>query len=182
MPQSYNEPAFDDSICAHCGVKLPPVTSDIEEDGPLYEGYCSNACRNHEPIPCGRPMFEMLCAELGRNTVEGWSKAIYKGTDCGAWLEVVDGQSIRLGSIVEGCDQGATPRVLVWPFKAEAFWGALTEIEQEVDKIWKETHGCEKCASLHGGLNEAGEMVEGADGATPVHANCDECHGEGVAI
>jgi len=86
-------------------------------------------------------MFDFLCAELGRDTVSGWQKSVYKGTDCGAWLALVDDSTIQLGSIVEGSDQDCDTFTLVWPFTCDDFWHSLDQIESEAAYIWEMANG-----------------------------------------
>lgn len=62
-------------------------------------------------------------------------KAVYKGTSCGACARL-DHLGVTFGSIIEGYDECATERVLLWgEFTPEMMWLALTEIEQQVDEI-----------------------------------------------
>lgn len=97
---------------------------------------------------------------------------------CGAWLKLAGHQSLQLASIVEGSDECTTTRLLMWPDSAERFCDVLTEIEREADEIWGRTHGCARCAVLHGLVNTSGKRVEREDGATPVHPECEACEGE----
>ena len=67
-------------------------------------------------------------------------KAIFKGTNCGAWIEfTVTG--IAVGSIVEGSDVDCTSHALIWTGEEDVgAWidNALAEIEEEANYIWKE--------------------------------------------
>jgi hypothetical protein len=87
---------------------------------------------------------EFLCRQLDPNP-ELWSKRVYKGTTCGAWIKV-EASTVTLGSIVEGTCLEVGPIVLTWPFPPALFWNTLEEIEDEAEKIWKLTHGCDGCA------------------------------------
>ena len=65
------------------------------------------------------------------------------------------------------------------------FYAACSEIEQQADTLWHQTHGCETCAahwkSLGGETGECGPM-EGCDGATVVWTDCPDCDGDGIAF
>jgi hypothetical protein len=130
---------FDDSICEQCGHKFP-ADIEIVEGTPQFVGFCSNLCMTNNKLGINSPfngeMAELLTAELGRDTPEGWSKSIYKGTPCGAWLSPLP-QSIQLGSIVEGSDEEIGPIELNWPFSADQLWGALDEINNAAEYYWQ---------------------------------------------
>lgn len=169
---------YDETRCYHCAAKLP---EDPQEGTPAWDGFCTEACRDGKQTPCARPMFDFLCAELQRDTPEGWDRALYKATSCGAWLALSENDLISMGSIVEGVEQCATDRHLRWPFTAEEFWACAKALEDEVDEIWNATHGCETCAKLAGGAGEYGPC-DGNDGMTPVCPECPECGGGGTPI
>jgi hypothetical protein len=63
-------------------------------------------------------------------------KAIYKSTDCGAWIEF-EQHRIVLGSIVEGCDFGTATYPLTYPFTSDDFDARIKAIEAEADALWK---------------------------------------------
>jgi hypothetical protein len=64
-------------------------------------------------------------------------KAVYKHTECGAWIEFEE-HGIRLGSIVEGCEEGCQNYFLTWRnVTEEAITERLDAIEKEADAIWK---------------------------------------------
>lgn len=159
--------------CPKCGASGDPE---------CYGGSCSGISK--DPLPTyegvNRLMASFLDHEMDREGPSGWNKSAYKGTDCGAWLEVDSPTSIAIGSIVEGCEECAETQHLEWPFTSEELWGALQKVEDDCNRIWKETHGCEQCAKLHGGVTEWGEEME--YGNTPVHPDCPECQGDGIVI
>ncbi len=64
--------------------------------------------------------------------------AVFKYTNCGAWVNFRDAPNITLGSTVEGSDVDCTPITLSWPFVKQDWWNALSEIEGEADFIWHE--------------------------------------------
>jgi hypothetical protein len=80
-------------------------------------------------------MFDLLTAELGRDTPEGWSKSIYKGTSCGARLSLIGPDCISIDSIVEGTDECAETQRLTWPFTKDEFWAAIQAVEDDADSI-----------------------------------------------
>lgn len=52
---------------------------------------------------------------------------------------------VTIGSIVEGIEASASPVELEYPFTEEDFDNAVQTIEDEVDMLWNETHGCNDC-------------------------------------
>ena len=60
--------------------------------------------------------------------VDALPKAIYKGTDCGAWIQW-DDKSIKVGSIVEGSDAETEVHTLTFPTTDDAVWEALEEVQ-----------------------------------------------------
>ena len=70
-------------------------------------------------------MAKMLDETFGREGLEGWKKSVYKGTDCGAWLDLTDSDTILMGSIVEGADECAQTHELTFPFTEKQVWNAL---------------------------------------------------------
>lgn len=90
--------------------------------------------------------------------------------------------AIGVSSIVEGVDQEVPYIEIEWtPMDTEPaelakqFWDAVEQVNREADDIWRETHGCEKCAELLG-------MDQWESGDTMVHEDCPECLGEGIVI
>ena len=63
---------------------------------------------------------------------------LYKYTSCGAWIEFKD-WGIRLGSIVEGSDEGTDVFELKYDedFSEETIQKAIDQIEEQADSIWK---------------------------------------------
>ena len=100
------------------------------------------------------------------------SRRLYKSTDCGAWLKVIDDDpdvnvsaGVMIGSIVEGVDQCTQTYTLTFPFKAKRLDEVIRLVEEEAQEIWDATHGCENC-----GMGDA------------VNPDCRFCSGNGVAI
>lgn len=80
--------------------------------------------------------FNELCDEVGcARSHPALRKAIYKGTDCGAWIKVND-KSVTLGSIVEGSDAEIGPYTITFPFDATTFWETLNFIDGEAGREW----------------------------------------------
>jgi len=115
---------------------------------------------------CGEETF----AQLERN--------IYKYTACGAWIHESD-WGIALGSIVEGVDEGTQTYTLNYPFTIDQFQDALQSVEDEAEKIWKATHGCENCHD-EPQVDEWGNEHE--FGTWPINPECKTCEGLGVVI
>ena len=85
-------------------------------------------------------MSEMLDKMFGRDGLDGWKKSVYKGTDCGAWIELLDPITIRVGSIVEGSDACAMSHTFIYPFEEKKVWDALEDIEDECAFLWAEAN------------------------------------------
>lgn len=116
---------------------------------------------------------EELAASIGtaHNTIESISRAIYKGTDCGAWVDartVDDKPGIGVGSIVEGVERTTETQELAFPFSDKQFWSAVAQVEKEAGEIWNETHGCEACGD-----------EDPESGYRMVNPSCKECGGSG---
>lgn len=77
---------------------------------------------------------------------------------------------IVLGSIVEGIDACATPVELEYPFTEEEYYNALQQVEDEVNYLWEQTHGCDDCD------------IEGEFGGNAINPDCKTCHGEGTIL
>lgn len=78
-------------------------------------------------------------AALYECDVELLNRCVYKYTDCGAWIEW-DDSGIRLGSIVEGSDDGVGPFNLRFPFTKKAYWNTLQRIEDDAAAAWAEAN------------------------------------------
>jgi len=93
-----------------------------------------------------KDLFKSVC-DTGTGTTREMrrdiSRRIYKDYDCGPWIHFED-TGVTLGSIVEGCDYGATPVTLNYPFSYEEFDVTLHEINDEVNEIysnnWDDSH------------------------------------------
>lgn len=109
-----------------------------------------------------------LCEAVGVESFERLKKAVYKGTDCGAWVAAEAGM-IVIGSIVEGADVETEIQMIAYPFTLGDFWAAVDRVEIEAAEIWDATHGCEDC-----GLAD--------DWSNPINPECKTCHGEGAII
>lgn len=72
----------------------------------------------------------------GESDINRVGRAIYKGTDCGAWIEITD-IDVLVGSIVEGSDIGTATYRLKYPFESDGLWKRLEAIEAEAEKIWE---------------------------------------------
>jgi hypothetical protein len=111
------------------------------------------------------------CDELGVEDLDRLKRAIYKGTNCGAWIcETEEKNGLMVGSIVEGVDSETETFTLTFPFLYPELWEALEEVEAQADQIWKETHGCDACGP------------EDDMGYRAINPDCKECGGEGAII
>lgn len=117
--------------------------------------------------------WEQLEMELGICNAE---KAVYNGTECGAWIEQEDihgGSGILLGSIVEGVDWGTETYYLGYPFTMAKFWETLEAVDEEAKDIWNMTHGCEHCFD---------GLLENEYGYHMIDTDCPVCKGEGIKL
>jgi len=64
------------------------------------------------------------------------ARGVYKYTDCGAWIEFRE-NGVRIGSIVEGSDEGADSIDLSWKEIPNEFTESLQIIEDQCDLIWR---------------------------------------------
>lgn len=125
--------------------------------------------------------------ELGRS--------VYKYIDCGPWVSFVlqsgdelyyddirnkDWKDIeplkglKVGSIIEGVDyETETIFVPAEPLSTlnKRFFEAITEVNNQAQEIWNETHGC----------NDCGEP-DPETGYIHINPNCKTCGGEGAII
>jgi hypothetical protein len=95
-------------------------------------------------------------------------RSVYKGTRCGAWIDFSD-EGVVVGSIVEGVDYGTDSHVLNYPFDNDKFWGKLTEVEDEAEAIWNDTHGCDDCFPDW----EHDDFID----TKPINLECKTCQG-----
>ena len=106
--------------------------------------------------------------DFGELTPEDVHRNTYKYSVCGAYIDFED-DKILLGSIVEGVDQEVGPLSLRYPFELDEYWEMLQKVEDEAERIWNETHGCQSC-----------DTEEGILGIKAVDPDCDKCGGEGI--
>ena len=117
---------FGSGICSVCG---------CENDSDHYVDFY----HNNEEIKIDNVIERVEdLAELWGTTPEHLSRAIYKGTECGAWCDW-DGACFNIGSIVEGSDA---------EFSRTFFWGCLEsevnnwieDLEQLCNEAWHEAN------------------------------------------
>jgi hypothetical protein len=93
--------------------------------------------------------------------------------------QVVTGRTVmefQCGSIVEGCDAEVDASPVRLPCAPDDLDTAIQYVEDEVQRIWNDTHGCDGCQKLCEQEHGAGSW----DGA--VHPECPECDGDGVPL
>lgn len=77
------------------------------------------------------------------NDIKAIEKAVYKGTDCGAWVKF-DAQGILVGTIVEGSDAEYSERVSIKNLQPS------DEDEVELNRrFWEAIQNCENFAKEH---------------------------------
>ena len=155
---------FDDTICACCGYDLNGDQCEVGDWSD--DGFCCQDCQidyedgfSSDVIRPISRMFEDLFGEHWRFDIEQLSRAVYKGTPCGAWVAIEDQYTLKVGSIVEGSDAEVGPEYLKWPFTKDEFWKVCDNVNEEACDIFDECH-CSEC-ECELGWNE--ELI------------CDEC-------
>jgi hypothetical protein len=91
-----------------------------------------------------------------------------------------------VGSIVEGVDYG-TDNIEIDAKQSDEdpaeyrkrFYAALSEVEQEAESIWNDTHGCESCVAY---WTDQGLDIDDSGGLVPVYKYCPDCQGSGTII
>ena len=113
-------------------------------------------------------------------------RSTYKYTTCGAWIAQEE-QGIKVGSIVEGCDEETESHEVNYPFEIADFWKALESVEKEAEEIWDGTHGCEDCHT-EAQVDEWGNerfisyVDQNEFGNWSINPECKTCEGEGVIL
>ena len=148
-----------------------------------------------DEYPHEQEVEEWVLSDALEQEVEEWvnSNALYR---LGTWADM-DSQGVlvtalKVGSIVEGCDNGTDEHELEVkqldeePEQfAERFFKAVEEVNAEANFMWNDTHGCETCAKHwhnEGVLAHTYGSFEGCDGMTPVWKDCPDCEGSGTCI
>lgn len=95
-------------------------------------------------------------------------------------------KSLHVSSIVEGCDEGTGTITVEWnPADVEPedlkeqFWQAVKDTDNEADRIWRETHGCDTCREH---WNSEWEKELDEFDQCEVWESCPTCEGDGVPI
>jgi hypothetical protein len=147
-------------------------------------------------------------SSLGR-TWAAFARGIYRYTDCGPAVGILfEGQSevvwtddlskfpcehvaleVHVSSIVEGVDATTSTQVVnLRQFQTTAqavaaVAAAIETVNAEAEAIWRDTHGCQSCHRLNLQVDaQTAGLVDYEPGQTPVHPECPECGGHGVAI
>jgi hypothetical protein len=92
---------------------------------------------------------------------------------------------IKVGSIVEGADACADADPLYFPFTEEQYDALVQVIEEECDRIWKETHGCSHCwTGTECNREMKDDRCNAKDQANDgsCDPDCKACDGDGVMI
>lgn len=186
----------DDCDCAECPICEEQGNPDCYKV-PGKFGTGGHGMIDPKPIKNAHDLAGLLGEdddEAGALQLErAMSRRVYKSTDCGAWLALVpdpdperadtydDGWpgGFKVGSIVEGVDEGTEVHKVSFPCTAADLWNALDAVEAEARVIWNSTHGCEKCWK-ESQCNEWGILRE--FGQWPINPKCRSCKGEGAII
>ena len=80
-------------------------------------------------------------------------KAVFKGTECGAWVQYWGGDpndpsrwmgGVAIGSIIEGYDACTSTHIVWFPCAINDFWEAVQAVSDEADDIWNELQAMEE--------------------------------------
>jgi|TARA_R110000824_G_scaffold124513_1_gene283084 hypothetical protein len=99
--------------------------------------------RTEEEIGLGKELQDRVAVHFGLEEgcpVHRIEKALFKGTDCGAWIEFTE-HGLAVGSTVEGSDVDCETCFLDWTGEENVglfLDKALDEIELEADRLWRE--------------------------------------------
>lgn len=87
-------------------------------------------------------------------------KAVYRATDCGAFIEQIVPQDgvgesfgITLGSNIEGSDVQTEMHHLYYPFAATELATALDLVELEASELWQQEHSGSDVPDDHPGFD-----------------------------
>lgn len=131
-----------------------------------------------------------LCNHFGGNGPSGMERRVYKDTACGASISLLSGgqwvhsgsremaaltedsplEGFTIQSIVEGIEATADGAPVYVPCLKSDVEAAVRWVEEEADRLWSETHGCEKCGE------------EGEGGYAAVDPECAACGGDGTSF
>ena len=168
-----DDPPECDESCAVCGegadVCSCPECPDCGEHG-------NSKCFTEHELKNSKTIFTVEHLESAVGCFRDIATTVYKYTNCGAWVDLDQFGLIRMGSIVEGVDEGTDVEELEFgKFTLEDFHKALDSIEWQASEIWNRTHGCEDC------YPEEREAFEW-EGICPVNPECKTCEGAGIII
>jgi len=93
-----------------------------------------------------QPLADALADLYGtRSDWKSIERAVYKNTDCGAWIDMPSSRPLRveIGCIIEGSDAVVGPIAVNWndgeAFE-ERFREAVDYVEGEADILWRREH------------------------------------------
>ena len=105
--------------------------------------------RQQENSAYGEWLIKVIADDIGcPPKPEVIDRAVYKGTDCGAWVRF-DEQGIMVGSIVEGSDAEFYERIELTDIDEDEdgkilvsrFWDAIERINKLACDAWDEANG-----------------------------------------
>ena len=79
-----------------------------------------------------------LAEHIGTD-VQGLKKAIYRGTECGAWIEW-NTEKVVIGAIVEGSEAEFSEEFR-FPFDSKKYNDWIEELESLCDQAWWDANG-----------------------------------------
>lgn len=125
------EQAWDDTVCAHCGDRLP---TEYKLDTPVEQGYCDAECQSRQ-TPIIRGVAD-LADHVGASSIEpsDIERRIYNDSSAGISVEVtLDG--VTVAPYCEGVDCAGPSRFMRFPFRESAWIDALADCESESNEI-----------------------------------------------
>lgn len=153
-------------IRRHDDLKGPPVENIMVPNTTLHDYFWDK-----RDLPMLTVWLEDMTRDTGRS-------AYTTDTEFLSWSVPTDDTVVkfRCGSIVEGVDAEVNARPVTLPCSPEDFDAAIQYVEDEVQRVWMQTHGCDGCEKLaekeHGKGCWSGQVM----------TDCPECDGDGVSI
>jgi hypothetical protein len=191
---SYHEECPDDTLCFACGEKFwdgETVEWDSLDD-PREQGYCSLDCQEGKGlIRSLTDLADHLSAwytetDDEQRVEKAIQRRIYKETEAGIGSAIVkdnDGRTAGFGvqGYCEGSHAELPQRDLTFPFTTKAFERVVVLAEEDSEKEWSRSHGCEKCWP-EGIMTDDGEWYAPGEVGGPIMPDCKGCNGEGTVL
>lgn len=108
-------------------VRMARNLKDISED--IHK--VARQLNTDQTIRNERDLFKLY----GVRDAKQLDRAVYKDTECGAWVRI-EGRQVNVGTIVEGSDAEFREK-LTFPFTLKEWEEAITSLEERADETWR---------------------------------------------